>query len=71
MSCDIALWSGESALRKLQLEQSSGVGDFMSTVLSIHGKFHDMVREVFGAHRDFYDALDSVSGCGRGVGHGV
>ena len=32
----------------------------MNAVLSVHGKFQGMVREVFGGHQRFHSALDRV-----------
>ena len=42
------------------LSQSPNVSEFMNAVLSVHGKFLGMVREVFGGHQRFHSALDRV-----------
>lgn len=42
------------------LSQSLNVSEFMNVILSVHGKFQGMVREVFGGHQRFHSALDRV-----------
>ena len=53
--------TGKASLYNLGADP--GVVDFMSAVLSTHDKFHRMVSQVFGGHKAFQDALNSVSVC--------
>ncbi len=55
---------GEASLRKLSVEGAPSVVEFMTSVLTTHGKFSLMVNNVFSEHEDFRNALNRVSGRG-------
>ena len=40
--------------------QSPNVGEFMNAVLGIHSHYHQLVRDIFSSHKEFYSALDRV-----------
>ncbi len=56
-----SLGAGLVALKQLQEDKSSGIKEFVGTILRIHFKYHNMVTSIFSSHKDFTSALDRVS----------
>lgn len=57
----VLVTAGMLALRQLYQDRGYSVTDFVTAVLNIHSKYHNMVTSLFASHQDFCAALDRVS----------
>lgn len=51
---------GLAALSRLQLDKNPDVVEYVAVALGTFQKYHDMVKDIFGANKDFFKSLEKV-----------